>query len=190
MEGRIEEPHIAALASLAAAFRELGVRPVLIGGVAVSLVAEPRFTHDVDALVIFDTADVPRLMDALRRHELEPMFSDVEQLARMSRIAALKHTPTGTRVDIALGCMPFEAEVLERAYPSPDPEIQLLLPTPEDLVILKAIANRPQDREDIRRIARVYPSLDRARIRQWVNQYAELLEEPERWNEIEPLLRS
>jgi len=42
------------------------------------------------------------------------------------------------------------------------------LPTPEDLIILKAVAHRPKDMEDIRILADKYPNLDTARIEQWV----------------------
>ena len=60
--------------------------------------------------------------------------------------------------------MPFESEVIERAKPSGEPDVPLRLATPEDLVILKAIASRPKDLEDIRNIAVTYPEMDRKRI--------------------------
>ena len=76
----------------------------------------------------------------------------------------------------------------KRAQTYCDGDFEVRLPTPEDLIILKAIANREKAREDIRRISAVYPSLDRARIERWVREYGELLETPELWSEIEPLL--
>ena len=188
MKQPIGDRHIAALQSLAAALDEIDLTGVLIGGAAVSLIAEPRFTRDVDALVIFDTGQLSDFLEVLERHYLVPLFPDMESFARVSRVAPLKHTPTGIVVDVALGCMPFEAEVIERARPAPDAAIGLLLPSPEDLIVLKAIANRPKDQEDIRNIVAVYPDLDRKRVKDWVRQYSELLETPGLWSEIEPLL--
>jgi len=59
---------------------------------------------------------------------------------------------------------------------------------PEDLIILKAIASRPKDLEDIRNIALTYPDMDRARIEYWVREYAELLETPDLWEQTKALL--
>lgn len=87
-----------------------------------------------------------------------------------------------------LGCMPFESEVIERARPSGEPGLPLRLATPEDLVILKAIASRPKDLEDIRNIALTCPSMDRGRIEYWVRQYGDLLEVPELWELTSALL--
>ncbi|MCC6501368.1 MAG: hypothetical protein IT313_13965 [Anaerolineales bacterium] len=64
------------------------------------------------------------------------------------------------------------------------------LPTPEDLIIMKAIAHRPKDLEDIRTIVDKHPVLDHRRIKQWVQDYAELMETPELWETIEKILRA
>ncbi|MGB8983188.1 MAG: hypothetical protein WCC12_15035 [Anaerolineales bacterium] len=63
------------------------------------------------------------------------------------------------------------------------------LPTPEDLVILKAIAHRPKDLLDIREIVLNNPNLDLARIERWVKDFAQLLETPELWGQIEKILK-
>jgi hypothetical protein len=62
--------------------------------------------------------------------------------------------------------------------------LALRLPSPEDLIILKAVAHRPQDLLDIRAISTNYPNLDRQRIESWVRQFAEALEMPELWTDI------
>jgi hypothetical protein len=41
---------------------------------------------------------------------------------------------------------------------------------------------------DIAAVARYNPDLDRERLRWWIAQVGELLEEPDLWNRIEPLL--
>ena len=66
--------------------------------------------------------------------------------------------------------------------------MKLRLPTPEDLIILKAIAHRPQDLIDITTVAEVNPSIDRKRIQYWLEQYGELTETPDLWNMTEQLL--
>ena len=184
----IGDRHIAALQSLTAALDELQIRAVLIGGVAVSFLAEPRFTRDVDALIILDTSKLSTVLSVLKKYQLVPLFQGMVEFAQESRVLPLNHAPTGIVVDVMLGCLPFDIEVVNRAQNASVADIGILLPTPEDLVILKAIANRPKDQEDIRSIVAVYPCLDRARIRHWVVEYAALLETPGLWSEIERLL--
>lgn len=58
------------------------------------------------------------------------------------------------------------------------------LPTPEDLIIQKAVAHRPKDLLDIQAIIERHPELDRERIRYWVCEFAKLLEMPELWEDI------
>jgi hypothetical protein len=70
-----------------------------------------------------------------------------------------------------------------------DEALRLRLPTPEDLIIMKAIAHRPKDLEDIRTIADKYPNLDVKRIEKWVKAFGEVLETPELWNLINSLLK-
>ena len=188
MAPRIGDRHLAALKSLAAAFEQQGIDAALIGGVAVSLLAEPRFTRDLDAIIIYDPDDIARLIATLAQFELYPLFDGAEVFAQESRVIPLRHAPTEIVVDVQIGCMPFESEVIERAMPSGDPGVPLRLATPEDLVILKAIASRPKDLEDIRNIARTYLSMDRGRIEYWVRQYGELLETPELWEQTLALL--
>jgi len=64
-------------------------------------------------------------------------------------------------------------------------------PTPEDLIIIimKAVAHRPKDLEDIRTIADKYPNLDVERIKGWVKAFGEVLETPELWGLVKPLLK-
>ena len=70
-----------------------------------------------------------------------------------------------------------------------DAALQLRLPTPEDLIIMKAVAHRPKDLEDIRVIAEKYPDLDVKRIEQWVSAFGGALENPELWLKVELLLK-
>jgi len=60
------------------------------------------------------------------------------------------------------------------------------LPTPEDLIVFKAVAHRPQDLLDVQAIVESHPNLDRGRIKRWVRELARLLEMPEVWDDIAP----
>ncbi len=178
----------AAAQDLATALSAYGLDHTFIGGIAVSLLGQPRQTQDIDALVIFDTAEISGLLELLIKRGFSPRFSGMAELAVQARLISMIHDATGSVVDIALGCMPFEEEVMERSFLHQSGSIAIQLPTPEDLVIMKAIAGRPKDLEDIRGIARAHPKLDRNRMRCWLEQYGEVMENERLWSETETLL--
>ena len=167
---------------------ELGIRGVIIGGVAVALLSKPRATLDVDAMMLLDTDRIPDLLAVSQKHGLIPRISDIESFARRSRVVLLKHEPTGIGVDISLGILPFEVEVVDRAIERKAGRISVCLAGPEDLIILKAVAHRPVDFVDIQSLVTAWPNLDRDRIRKCVQEFAEVMESPELWDDIAPLL--
>ena len=178
MTHAVDNPLLQAAAYLVSALAQMGIVPTFVGGVAVSLIAKPRYTGDLDALIIFDADNVDTLLNTLARHGFRARFEGMAELARRVRMVSLAHEDTGSIVDICLGYLPFEIEVQERGAQCDVAGASIRIASPEDLVILKAITNRPKDREDIRCIVEIYTNLDRARIRFWVEQFAELLEKP------------
>lgn len=176
------------LAAVQRVIEAFGNRGVIIGGVAVGLLSRPRATLDVDAMLLLNTDQVPQLLEVALKHGLQPRVSDSEAFARRSRVVLLQHESTGIGVDISLGMLPFEVEVVDRAVRREAGDVSVCLASPEDLIILKAVAHRPVDLLDIRSLVSAYPDLDRARIRDWLEQFAEVLEMPELWDDIAPLL--
>ena len=137
-------------------------------------------------LLNFD--EIPRLLTEAGKLGIEPRIADVDGFARKTRVLLLRHTASGTDIDLSLGILPFEIEMVERSIAVEVGPTKLRLPTPEDLVILKAVAHRPKDLEDIRAIAASHPDMDKVRIQLWVEQFGEALELPELWNTISKLL--
>ena len=174
-----------ALQNLLAAFNNQGV---IIGGSAVSLLGTPRYTVDLDAVFLLSFDDLPRLLTEAAGQGIEPRISDPILFARKSRVILMRHMPSGTDIDLSLGILPFEIEMVERSQVIDVGAMQLRLPTPEDLIILKAVAHRPKDLADIQAIATNHPDLDKDRIRSWVEQFGEALDLPDLWKMISQLL--
>ncbi len=114
--------------------------------------------------------------------EREVIF-EIVRLGDTQRVAAID-AESGIGIDISLGALPFEQEMVARSEVYQLESLEIRLPTPEDLIIMKAVAHRPKDLLDIQGILRSHPNLDRRRIRKWVTQFAELLEMPEVWDAI------
>jgi len=165
-----------------------GGRGVILGGVAVGLIAEPRATLDIDAMLLLRTQDVPCLVEVAARYGLSPRVGDVVQFACRTRMVLLRHTSTGTDVDIALGMLPFETEMVDRSAECRTGNVSIRLPTPEDLIIVKAVAHRRRDLADIESIVQAHPNLDRKRIETYVRAFAGALDSPELWDDIASLL--
>jgi predicted nucleotidyltransferase len=172
---------IQALQSLLSQFNDRGV---IIGGVAVSLLGTPRYTVDLDAVFLLSFEDIPRLLAEAAKQGIEPRISDPIAFAHKSRVLLLRHRPSGIDIDLSLGVLPFEIEMVDRSVLVDIGPIKLRLPTPEDLIILKAVAHRTKDLADIQAIASSHPVLDKERIRFWVEQFGEALDMPDLWETI------
>ena len=177
------------LSSLAEWLREEGVSYAIIGGVAVGLVAEARATQDIDAVVWLDLANVAAFIESGARFGFVPRVSDPVDFARKSRVVLLQHADTSIGVDISCGALPFEQELIKRAQEFKVREVTLNVASPEDLIITKAVAHRRRDLIDIESLVQAHPDLDLARVRNWVQQFADVLEAPELINDLENILR-
>jgi hypothetical protein len=166
-----------------------GNQGVIIGGVAASILGAPRFTADVDAVILLSVNRLPNLLGSAAELGLVPRIAEVEQFARRNRVVLLRHEESGIAVDISLGMLPFEDEVVARSSVQRIGDLEVRLPTPEDLIILKAVAHRGKDLLDIEGILRSHPNIDRSRVEHWVREFAVALEMPELWDDIARLLR-
>ena len=174
-----------ALQNLIAEFKDQGV---IIGGVAASLLGTPRFTVDIDAVFLLNIEDISSLLEQASKLGINPRISDPEGFAHKTRVLLLSHSASGTNIDIQLGILPFEYEMVERSRMVDIGQIKVRLPTPEDLIIMKAIAYRSKDIEDIQAIAVSNPILDKEYLRLWLDRFGEALDLPNLWNEIHRLI--
>jgi len=167
------------LRDVAAWFSAAGVQWVLIGGIAASFLGRPRVTKDVDTVVLAGNEDIERLLTLGASYGFGPRFPDAAALARERRVLLVDHLPSGVGVDVSLGALPFEKEMVARAMLAEIAGIAVPLPSREDLIIMKAVAHRPIDLHDIEGVLDAHPDVDLKRIRSWVKEFAGALEMPE-----------
>ncbi len=125
-----------------------GWRFCFIGGIALQRWGEPRLTADVDLTILTGFGREAPYIDALCS-AFAGRLPDAADFARRSRTLLLQ-SERGIPIDITLAALPFEERVIERAtfYPFL-PIARLNTCSAEDLVILKAFADRPRDWSDI-----------------------------------------
>jgi len=183
------EPFRATIEAIQRLLAKFDNRGVIIGGIAVGFLGRPRLTEDVDAMFLLSTHDIHKFLEAAKTENIQPRIPNAEEFACKNRVLLLQHSPTETNIDISLGILLFEEEMVERGIVQSTSTLSVRLPTPEDLIIMKAIAHRPKDLEDIRTIVDKNPTLDIARIEHWVKSFAEVLEMPSLWDDIAEIFR-
>jgi hypothetical protein len=182
-------PLLSALRALLDWIDAEGVPGVVIGGVAASLLGRPRTTADVDVLVLVEEGRWASLLAAGTRHGIRPRIDDALEFAAGSRVLLLRHEPTGLDLDVSLGLLPFEEQVVRTAERTAVADLSVPLPTPENLVVMKAVAGRPRDLVDIEGLFEVHPDLDVESVRRQVAEFSRILELPEMLDALDDLLR-
>lgn len=152
----------------------------IIGGVAVQHWGEPRFTKDVDLTVLTGFGGEEVIVDGLLEH-FEPRIPDARDFSLKSRVLLICD-PVGIGIDVALGALPFEEAAVKRAkkievYAG----VHLRLCTAEDLIVMKAFADRPLDWNDVKGIIirQGNEKLDWSYVFQHLTPLAELKEQPD-----------
>ena len=75
------EPLLAPVAAIQRVIEKLDDRGVIIGGVAASLLGEPRLTADADALLLISIDEVPMLIELAQAEGLHPRYADIVDFA-------------------------------------------------------------------------------------------------------------
>jgi hypothetical protein len=184
-----ESAILAALAALAEALTESGAPAMIIGGIAVIARGVPRQTVDVDATVWGDATSIEALVEVFRRHHIVPRITDAVAFAKERQVLLLRHSDTGTPIEVTLASLPFEREAIGRATRVDFGGVQVAVAVPEDLVVYKAVAWRDRDRADIERLLLLHgPTIHLDRVRSLVTEFAEALDEPHRVAEFDALV--
>lgn len=180
-------PLFAAAVEIEAFCRVREWRCCVIGGLALQRWGEPRQTRDVDLTILTGLGGEERFVDPILGH-FEARIPDARQFALHRRVV-LVQTADGVPLDIALGGLPYEERVIGRATPyGYAPGVDVTTCSAEDLVVLKAFADRPQDWIDIEGIlVRQAGLLDRTLVADELMQLLELkgdLQPPARLNAL------
>lgn len=132
-------------------FQRKSWRFCFIGGLALQRWGEPRLTVDVDVSLLTGFGSESEFIDALLA-AYAARIPDPAAFALENRVLLLK-SGEGIGIDIALAGLPFEEEAVMRASPFEFlPGISLITCSAEDLVVLKAFADRPRDWADVQSV--------------------------------------
>ncbi len=160
--------------------REHGWPFCVIGGLAVQHWGEPRLTRDVDVTILTGFGNEEPVVDGLLA-KFAPRIEGARDFALNNRVLLLR-SGNNLGIDVALGALEFERCAVERAR-----EIEVVaghslrLCSAEDLIVMKAFANRPIDWHDVEGIIirQGTASLDWGYVFHHLTPLAEIKEQPE-----------
>lgn len=178
----------AALTDLAKWLDETPIPAIIIGGIAASVLGRPRLTRDIDALAMIPEDSWSHAVQAAARHGIAPRIDDALAFARRSRVLLMRHAASSIDIDIVLGGLPFEQLAVDRGTAHTIGGVLVRLPKIEDLLVMKAVARRPKDLEDIRGILDAHPQADVAEVRERVQEFASATGMADMLEELDKLL--
>jgi len=159
-----------------------------IGGLAVIRWGEIRMTQDIDISLSVDFGKEEMYLKVLLKH-FRSRISDAFEFALNHRVLLLKAS-NNIPVDIAIAGFPFEKEMIKRGSLFLfQPDCALMTCSVEDLIILKAFANRNKDWSDIESIIdKQGKNIDVKYINERLFPLCELKEEPEIMDQLNAML--
>lgn len=162
------------LRNVVAVFDRLGLPYAVMGGIAVRSYAIPRPTYDVDFTL------------AVQREQLGELFAAVEELGytvpqnylngwvdHVAEMPLVKFRmylqDNGVDIDVFLAETPFQQELMRRRKLRETGDGNVWFVSPEDLILLKLVANRARDTADVLDVLFTQGQLDEDYLKHWAD---------------------
>lgn len=152
---------------------DAGVPWMIVGGLAVGAWTEPRGTKDCDVAIALPR-DTGALERALRAVDLVVARGELSRAVEGGsvRLRLERENAAPVLVDLLCAGTAFEHEALSRSRPLAVLGVPSRVVAPDDLLVYKLIAGRPQDLADIDRLIRAGRTPeDEARVRAWAREW-------------------
>jgi len=185
---RVPATLLAALIDLMEWLDATGVPSMIIGGVAASILGQPRLTQDVDALAILPEGEWADAVSSAALYGILPRIEGPLDFARRSRVLLMRHVESGIDIDVTFGGLLFERAAIDNSNVHDIGGLRVRLPRVEDLLIMKAVARRPKDLLDIEGLLAAHPEADIATVRQWVSEFATAMSTSDMLDEFDKLV--
>lgn len=162
---------------LAAALDSAEIPYMVVGGQAVLLYGEPRLTRDIDITLGVSSDDLSKVLEAFRGLRIRLLPQDPQAFVRSTMTLPIHHEVSGVRIDLIFSFSTFERDAIRRVNRIQVGAGLVNYVSLEDLIVMKIIAGRPRDLEDVRAILRRNPNGDREQIRESLALFRDVLDE-------------
>lgn len=162
---------------------ELKYPYVIIGGLAVSLIGEPRMTLDIDFILSIPEKDIHNFLETAIKRGFG--LNMKKELQRIKQTGTFRFSMGLFHADIILTSSEFESSVFKRRKKIKLAGKKTYFPSPEDLIILKIVAGREKDMLDAKSILiRHKNKLDRKYMEKWAQRISDEAQDMSVWNRL------
>ena len=154
----------------------LALSYAILGGLAVRVHGIPRPTYDVDFEITVTDQQLIDFFEASEKIGYEVAapyrkgWRDVVGGMPLVKLKTYVEIGRTIDVDVFVNDTPFQASMMERRLPVAFDDQHLWFVTPEDLILMKLLANRPRDQGDVADVIFVQGQLDESYMRHWAHQ--------------------
>jgi hypothetical protein len=145
----MRSPVADAIAALAAVVQRLGVRWYLFGAQAALLYGAARVTADVDITVELGAREPEDLIRAFRKAGFGIRVRDARGFVATTRVLPLVHRRSAMPIDVVLAGPGLEELFFTRRRRRVVEGVRVPVASPEDIIVMKIIAGRAKDMDDV-----------------------------------------
>ena len=156
-------------------FEARGYRYAIMGGIAARVLGIPRPTYDIDFTLSVSRELLPELFDAAEEtgYHVPVAYRSgwIDSVAGMPIVKlGMQLGALGIDIDVFLAECSFQDSLLERRSQHDIGGKLVWLVSPEDLIVLKVLANRDRDRSDVQDVLFMQGQLDRDYMKHWAEK--------------------
>lgn len=159
------------ISRIASALKARHIPYMIIGGQAVLLYGEPRFTRDIDITLGVDIDYLEEILSIVNKLLLKPLPKDIRTFVGQTMVLPVLDETSGIRIDFIFSFTPYEAKAIKKARKILLMGNEVCFASPEDVIIHKIFAGRPRDLEDVRTILLKNPEIAIQYIRNWLKEF-------------------
>jgi hypothetical protein len=159
------------LKRLAVALDHAALPYMVFGGQAVLLYGEPRLTRDIDITVGVDPSQPAPVLRVIEELQLRTLVDDANEFVKQTFVLPVLDPKANIRIDFVFSLSEYERQAIDRGKVVRFSEVDVRFVSLEDLIVMKVIAGRPRDLEDVASVIRKNPSFDRAYVEKWLGDF-------------------
>lgn len=160
---------------------------IIIGGIAVGVLGQPRVTGDVDVDIFLNKDNISKFLAKAKKAGFK--VDKQKCMARAKLTSVFQISYGDFHIDFIIASIELEREAFKRKKTIKLYGLKTFFPTPEDLILLKIIPGRPQDLIDAQNVfIRQKKRLDIKYLQIWAQRLCEEAQDMRIWNELTKLL--
>ncbi|MCK4248533.1 MAG: nucleotidyltransferase [Candidatus Omnitrophica bacterium] len=161
---------------------------LVIGGIAVSVIGNPRETKDIDFCLFIRKSEIKGFLD---KAEGKGFIIDKKMMLEHAKSTGCFYfTDNDVRIDFLVASHKLEKTAFTRKILIKMHGVKAYYPSPEDLILLKIIPGRLRDLADAEDIAKRHAEkLDKKYLLTWAQKLSDEAEDFRIYREIKKLLK-